>query len=130
MNSSEAIQQFGKAELAVLDLTCEFSESRYFARMPYLCLPTVDHTAPTQTALRAGVDFITANCRERKVYVHCALGHGRSATVVAAWLLADNPRLMVEAAIKQLQAIRPGVRLNSEQRESLVNFTRETQRPK
>jgi protein-tyrosine phosphatase len=125
MNSFEARRQFGTQALAVLDMTSEFSECSHFAGMRYLCLPTVDHTAPTQAQLRAGVGFILANSHERTVFVHCALGHGRSATVVAAWLLKNNAALTVEEAIKQLKAIRPDVRLKPEQQEALEVFVGE-----
>jgi hypothetical protein len=126
----EAATLFGDATVAVLDLTSEFQECARLRGTHYLCLPTMDHSAPTQARLRAGVDFIAANRRKRIVYVHCALGHGRSATVVAAWLLQNDPKLAVAAAIKQLQAIRSGVRLNGEQREALEVFAQDCRRMK
>jgi diacylglycerol kinase (ATP) len=125
MTPQEAATLFGDAPVAVLDLTSEFQECARLMGARYLCLPTMDHSAPTQARLRAGVDFISANCRERSVYVHCALGHGRSSTVVAAWLLRNDPTLAVDAAIKQLKSIRSGVRLNVEQREALEKFVQD-----
>ena len=113
ITSQQATTLFGDAPVATLDLTSEFQECDRLRGPHYLCLPAMDHSAPTQVRLHAGANFISANCRERVVYVHCALGHGRSSTVVAAWLLQNDPKLEVDAAIKQLQAIRPGVRLNS-----------------
>lgn len=130
ITSQQATTLFGDAPVATLDLTSEFQECTRLRGPHYLCLPAMDHSAPTQARLRAGVDFIAANCRERPVFVHCALGHGRSSTVVAAWLLQNDPKLAVDAAIKQLQAVRPGVRLNSEQREALELFAQDCRKTK
>lgn len=119
VTSEQARILFGSGPVATLDLTSEFQECAALRGVNYLCLPTMDHGAPTQARMRAGVEFITANARERTVFVHCALGHGRSATVVAAWLLQNDPKLAVDDAIKQLRSVRPGVHLNGEQRRAL-----------
>lgn len=130
ITSEQAVTLFADAPVATLDLTSEFQECARLRGEHYLCLPTMDHSAPTQARLRAGADFIAANCRQRIVYVHCALGHGRSSTVVAAWMLRNDPKLAVGDAIKQLQAVRTGVRLNSEQREALEIFVRDCRKEK
>lgn len=130
ITSREAATLFGDAPVATLDLTSEFQECAQLRGAHYLCLPTMDHSAPTQGRLRTGIDFISAKCRERIVYVHCALGHGRSATVVAGWLLQNDPKLAVDGAIKRLQSIRSGVRLNTVQREALELFVRDCRRTK
>jgi len=130
ITSQQAAMLFGGADVATLDLTSEFQECARLRGPHYLCLPTMDHSAPTQARLRAGAAFIAANCGERIVFVHCALGHGRSSTVVAAWMLQHDPKLSVAVAIKQLQASRPGVRLNSEQREALEVFAEDCRRVK
>lgn len=46
--------------------------------------------------------------------VHCAQGHGRSAVVVAAWLLLKGRAQDPEEALIQIKAARPGVRLHEE----------------
>ena len=51
----------------------------------------------------------------RPVYVHCAEGHGRSATVVAALLLLTEQVSTVEEAISNVRQARPGVGLNRQQ---------------
>lgn len=127
LTSVEATKVFGDADVAVLDFTSEFQECARLKGGRYLCLPTMDHAAPTQASLQTGMAFISANFKERAVYIHCALGHGRSAVAVAAWLLQNNPKLEVDAAIKQLQSIRSGVRLNGEQREALRAFVQSYQ---
>ena len=104
---------------AVLDLTCEFSEPEALRRAPaYLCVPVLDGCAPTRAALETALEFI-ARHREAEVYVHCAMGHGRSATVVIAHLLATGAETDVSAAERRLAALRPRVRLRRGQRRLL-----------
>jgi protein-tyrosine phosphatase len=102
----------------VVDLTAEFPAPRALARgTPYLCLPTLDALAPSPDALRVAVERITAT--SGGVYVHCALGHGRSATVAAAVLLARGLADDVAHAEAVLRRARPGVRLMAAQRRVL-----------
>jgi len=67
--------------------------------MLHLWLPTTDHFEPTVEDLTKAVKFIAEHeDRGKKVYVHCRAGHGRSAAVVFAWLLAKDP----DADLQQL----------------------------
>lgn len=95
----------------VVDLTAEFPEARS-ARTgrTYLCLPTLDGSVPDEGALQALVRAISAWPGE--VYVHCALGRGRSALVVAAVLLARGVAPHLDEATRVMTEARPGVRLN------------------
>ena len=105
---------------AVLDLTCEFSEPEALRRAPaYLCVPVLDGCAPSRIALETALEFIARHHREAEVYVHCAMGHGRSATVVIAHLLATGAEADVSAAERRLAALRPRVRLRRRQRRLL-----------
>jgi len=98
-------------EAAVLDLTAEFAENKRLRNQNYLCLPTLDHTAPRKKQIEQALQFIQQHIGTRPVFVHCAMGHGRSATVVAAWLLRQNKTQDVRAIKKHMKAIRPGVAL-------------------
>ena len=113
--AGEAAFFASREAVAVLDLTCELSENRKLRRTDYLCIPVLDHTAPTQEQIRNALAFVDRRVAEAPVYVHCALGHGRSATVVIAWLLQHEPSLTVEAALTRLQTIRSGVSLEAGQ---------------
>ncbi len=104
-----------KETALVVDLTAEFP--RKGRRCDYLCFPTLDADAPTVDALKTAVAAIQAS--SGTVYVHCAAGHGRSATVVAAVLIERGLATDVNSAEKYMQAIRPGVRLTSPQRQLL-----------
>ncbi len=102
----------------VLDLTAE-TPAR-FTGTTYRCLPVLDHTPPTQAQLAEAAAFIAA--RPGPVLVHCAAGHGRSATAVAAWLLHRDPGRTVAEVQAQLQRSRPGIRLSAGQRAALETF--------
>lgn len=105
---------------SVLDLTAEFSETGVLRAMPvYFCIPMLDRTAPAMPELLLGVEFIEKRLRAGPVYVHCALGHGRSATIVAAWLLQSGKARTAAEAEKFLQKIRGNVRLSSGQQRIL-----------
>lgn len=98
----------------VVDLTSEFSEPRA-VRMDcaYLCLPTLDNAAPDPAAFGDAVRKAAA--WEGTVYIHCALGHGRSALLAAAVLMARGLAGNPEEAFARVKQARPGVRLNRSQ---------------
>ena len=70
----------------IVDLTAEFPSLRSVRRgRTYLCVPTLDATAPEEVALLAVVEKAAA--WQGTVYIHCALGHARSAMTAGAVLL-------------------------------------------
>lgn len=94
-----------------VDLTSEFWEPASVRRgRTYLCLPTLDGATPEPQKLRELVQAVSVWPGE--VYVHCALGRGRSALVVAAVLLAKGAASDLEDATQKLRQARAGVRLN------------------
>ncbi len=99
----------------IVDLTAEFPEPRAVrAGRSYVCLPTLDTTAPNADALRAVVRRVDEH--RGGVYIHCASGHGRAATVAAALLLARGLAADVRQAESLLRRVRPGIRLKRVQR--------------
>lgn len=107
----------------LLDLTCEFSEAAALrTNREYRCLPCLDHGVPDEAGMEAATAFLNRALQTGRVYVHCAVGHGRSATVVAAHLLESGQAPTAAAAVRLLQAIRPGVRLNSAQQAALMRW--------
>jgi len=98
----------------IVDLTSEFSEARPLRTgCAYLCLPALDNAAPDPEAFRKAVWVAAA--WDGVVYVHCALGHGRSALVAAAILMARGMAGNPEEAFARVKQARPGVRLNQRQ---------------
>lgn len=107
----------------VVDLTSEFAEPREVrTRVRYLCLPVLDTCAPDEEELVSVVRAILAE--PGTAYVHCAQGHGRSATIAAAVLLALGHCEDMRGAEQHLRRARPGVRLHREQRNVLTRTAR------
>ncbi len=107
---------FQPTPAAVVDLANEFAEAPAFRRCAgYLCLPTLDGTTPSEQQLLTGVSHISRHLGDGSVYVHCALGHGRSATLVAAFLLLKNHAETVDDAIAMIRAKRPRIGLKPTQ---------------
>jgi protein-tyrosine phosphatase len=110
--------------IGVLDLAAEFAEVRPLRESPgYRSLPILDATAPTASELNAAVGWITEAVEKGPVYVHCALGHGRSACVVIGYLRSVGVVRSVEAGVRRLQSMRSGVRLHRDQRRRLEQWS-------
>ncbi len=105
-------------EVRVVDLTCELWPPRKVLGPRYTCLPTLDGTAPEAAAFWALAEELARDTSP--VFIHCAAGRGRSATLAAALLLARNLATDVGAAEALLQARRPQVRLSTMQRALLA----------
>ncbi|TKW07857.1 hypothetical protein SEVIR_7G335200v4 [Setaria viridis] len=74
---------------SVIDCTCELPRSSFVPADEYLCLATWDTRAPTPYQIEHAACWACQKRSEGKpVYVHCAFGHGRSACVVCAILVA------------------------------------------
>ncbi len=101
--------------VAVLDLTCEFSEIPKLRGLSYLCIPLLDTTAPSVEQLKTGAAWIRVQSERGPVYVHCALGHGRSATFVAAYLLGCSKAQSVTEAVGAIRVLRPKIGLHPAQ---------------
>jgi protein-tyrosine phosphatase len=98
----------------VVDLTGEFRElAGVRTGRTYICLPTLDAMAPRPADLRRAVETVAK--WDGPVYIHCALGHGRTGTFAAAVLVARGVAADVPAALTMLRAVRPGIRLNPTQ---------------
>lgn len=100
---------------SVLDLTCEFSETPALRQLSYLCIPVLDTRAPSLELLEDGAKWIEKESAQGPVYVHCALGHGRSATFVAAYLLLTGKARTPQQAIDKIRVLRPRIKLHPEQ---------------
>lgn len=94
----------------------------------YLWLPVKDHRAPSQGQLEVGVAALRKLVKlGRKVYIHCKNGHGRSPTLLAAYLIAKG--MSVDQAIKLIKGKRPAIHLEEVQRRVLDGFSNKTEWP-
>ncbi|KAL6640804.1 hypothetical protein ACP70R_021927 [Stipagrostis hirtigluma subsp. patula] len=74
---------------SVIDCTCELPRSSFVPKDEYLCLATWDTRAPALHQIEHAARWACEKRSEGKpVYVHCAFGHGRSACVMCAILVA------------------------------------------
>jgi protein-tyrosine phosphatase len=90
----------------------------------YLWLPVVDGYAPTQTQLDIGTSAMrSAILSGETVYVHCRNGHGRSPTLVAAYLMRYEGNSL-EKANKLITVNRPEVHIEDSQRAELSKFAK------
>jgi len=123
LSAREARRAGADGWLAVLDLAAELPEVFPLRAVAhYRSLPVLDATAMSLHELRDAVAWVTRHAAVGPVYVHCALGHGRSALVVAAYLVATGQAPDAHAALKHLRDLRPGVRLHRSQRKVLDRF--------
>ena len=110
---------------AVLNLCAEFGDLAGLGRsaLCYERVPILDATGPSPARLERAVSW----CRDRlaagePVLVHCAHGHGRSALVAAATLLALGHAADPAEAVASLRRARPGVKLSERQLAALDGY--------
>lgn len=110
---------------AVLNLCDEFRNHESFYRehnIDYLRLPVVDFTSPDINTVRKGVAFIDDCIRKnKKVYVYCKAGRGRSATVVLCWLMKARNMSSAEA-LQVLLEKRPHINNKIHRRDVVREF--------
>lgn len=105
----------------VVDLCAEFPAAPgVTSGRNYLAIPTLDAAAPTPAQIAAAVDAILA--ANGAAVIHCAHGHGRSATVAAAVLIRRGDATFDDVEAK-MQALRPRIGLNAKQRAALFAAT-------
>ena len=100
---------------AVLDVTAEFDaiETQFLGR----------EVSPRKNQLEMAVRWIDQQRKEGKeVLIHCALGQGRSVTVLLAYLKFLDPSRTYQDLIDELRKVRPNVKPNTRQFASLNSF--------
>ncbi len=92
------------------------------ACMTYLWIPVIDTCAPTFEQIDQGVVWIERQLRVgRSIYIHCAIGVGRSATLLASWYIYAHG-LTVSQALALLKARHPQVSLTRRQIQRLHEY--------
>jgi protein-tyrosine phosphatase len=106
----------------VVDLCAELAETAGVAAgRAYLSVPALDATAPAPAQIARAVDAVLA--ANGAAFIHCAFGHGRSATVAAA-LLVRRGDATLEDVERKMRACRPRIGLNAHQRGALAEAVR------
>jgi protein-tyrosine phosphatase/membrane-associated phospholipid phosphatase len=96
---------------AILDLSAELSGPGNGS--VYRTLPALDLAPLPADALRKAADTIEQLRRDGPVLVACALGYGRSAAAVAAWLVKSGRAADVTQALAILRVARPQIALDT-----------------
>jgi len=103
----------------VVDLCAELPEAPGVATgRRYLAIPALDATAPAPAEIVRAVDAVLA--APGAAFIHCAFGHGRSATVAAA-VLVERGDATLDEVERVLRAARPRIGLNAYQRSALAD---------
>lgn len=110
---------------AVLNIRAEREDDVNLYRkhdITYKQLKVLDVTVPSGEMIEAGVEFVREQIEDgRTVLVHCAKGRGRSATIVAAYLM-KHEGLSVEEATHKMKSIRPLTKLEGRHRSRLKEW--------
>lgn len=90
----------------IVDLTCEYAERPQQRCHPgYVSLPIVDGAAPPPQVLQQYA--VRLSKLQGRIFLHCAEGHGRTATVAAALLIVRGIASDVDDALARIAAVRP-----------------------
>jgi protein tyrosine phosphatase len=90
----------------------------------YTWIPVVDGYAPTPDQLDIGTAIINQVVKNnKKVYVHCKNGHGRSPTLVAAYLIKFK-EMEVDEAINYIKKRRAEIHIEKTQYKALKKLAK------
>lgn len=92
--------------------------------MASLHLPVQDFTAPTANQIDRAVEFLGVHgTDDSRVVVHCAVGYGRTGTVLACYLVSRGRT--AEAAIETIRRLRPGSIEDPSQERAVEEYERQ-----
>ncbi len=110
---------------AVLNIRAEREDDEIHYRehdIAYKQIKVLDVTVPSDEMITAGVEFVRQQVEDgRTVLVHCAKGRGRSATILAAYLM-QYEGMSVDEANETMKQIRPLTKLEGRHRKRLEQW--------
>ena len=68
------------------------------------------------------VDWLSKQQSKGPIFIHCAVGHGRSATIAAAFMVKENLASSADEALRVIKKIRPSVGLKPSQMAALEAY--------
>ena len=88
----------------------------------YVWVPIPDHTPPTMDQTEFAVTVLKKLVSQnKKIYVHCKNGHGRTSTILVAFFMQTR-RYTKDQAIEFIQSKRPTIHLQDSQLSFLDEF--------
>jgi diacylglycerol kinase (ATP) len=106
-----------------IDLEAEMSESQPLRDLEqYHLLAVLDRQPVPLVVMDKGVGLLKQAMEVGPVFVHCALGRGRSVMLVIAFLLATQREDSVDNALRHVQSCRKGVYLHADQLQALEKY--------
>lgn len=114
---------------AVLNIRAEREDDVQLYRahnITYQQLKVLDVTVPSNEMIEAGVNFVRKQVEDgRTVLVHCAKGRGRSATILAAYLMRHEG-MSFDQANETMKTKRPLTKLERRHRRQLEQWLAQT----
>ena len=110
---------------AIVDMTAELPCVR--GGEHYASVPQLDLVPPSVPQIERSVGAIEQAFAYPPVLVCCALGFSRSATAIAAWLLASGRATSLADAIERVRSARPAVVLSAAHVAALEQFVKQRQ---
>ncbi len=98
----EALQKIGVRGMVSLTIDSILPEEEH--NISRLHVPVGDFTPPTMAQMETILEFLRDN---RPAVVHCLVGHGRTGTVLASYLVAEHG-YEPGGAIERVRELRPG----------------------
>ena len=103
----------------ILDLTCEFNECLPDNK-EYINLPLLDGIAPPGNTVKQLQDILP-RINNKQIYIHCAQGHGRTATITTLLLVLIKKYPKVEDAYKCILENRPKANMSRSQKRNVLS---------
>lgn len=102
----QALRNEGITALVSLTVIPPEPELVASADLKHLHLPVMDFTAPSAEAIDECISFVKNSTESGAVAIHCGAGYGRTGTMLACCLVAED--IPAEEAIRRIRLLRPG----------------------